>query len=204
LNPGGWPAFAEPLRNCEQMHTKSQALLARASLMGLCKFFRLLAPMRTLEYFSRGHLRRAAVMAAYGALQPMAAGFAAGSDLAGTSGAGIARSRPISPTPVELSRSGEAALPGSGQDPVCNQLLEASTDLRLLRGSCSATGRIGVVVPPRVVQSARPLDLIEAEDQKRGPLREIDPDHARPKVFEPQLRYGWENCRDDELPGLLH
>jgi hypothetical protein len=33
-------------------------------------------------------------MTAFGALQPMAAGFAAGSDLAGTSGAGIARSCP--------------------------------------------------------------------------------------------------------------
>jgi hypothetical protein len=33
-------------------------------------------------------------MAAFGALQPMAAGFAAGSDLAGTSRAGIARSCP--------------------------------------------------------------------------------------------------------------
>jgi len=35
-------------------------------------------------------------MAGVGALQPMAAGFAAGSDLAGTSRAGIARSCPIS------------------------------------------------------------------------------------------------------------
>jgi pimeloyl-ACP methyl ester carboxylesterase len=35
-------------------------------------------------------------MTGIGALQPMAAGFAAGSDLAGTSGAGIARSCPFS------------------------------------------------------------------------------------------------------------
>jgi hypothetical protein len=34
-------------------------------------------------------------MAAFGALQPMAAGFAAGSDLAGATGAGIARSCPL-------------------------------------------------------------------------------------------------------------
>jgi hypothetical protein len=33
-------------------------------------------------------------MAGFGALQPMAAGFAAGLDLVGTSGAGIARSCP--------------------------------------------------------------------------------------------------------------
>jgi hypothetical protein len=50
---------------------------------------------RTSNRSRVGDLVRVARESAYGALQAMAAGFAAGSDLAGASGAGIARSCPI-------------------------------------------------------------------------------------------------------------
>jgi hypothetical protein len=49
------------------------------------------------------HFRRPAAMTEIGALQPMAAGFAAGSDLAGTSGAGIARNCPRTDLPASPS-----------------------------------------------------------------------------------------------------
>ena len=81
----------------------------------------------------------------------MAAGFAAGSDLAGTSGAGIARSCPEADLPVELQVHQKLSLPGREPAKARHPLSRALNEV--------ATAQSAVVLEPLKARNCPEADL---------------------------------------------